>query len=387
MKIVYCIDSLSYLGGIPIVTIRKANALAQVNGNQVWIVVTDTQHPPIEELAKNVALINLSIGYFTDDWKGFYYVLKGIFVKRRRHKEQLGMVLNDIQPDVVISPGRSEKYFLPTLKIHSNPVFIRELHYVKNYRMDYAVTFKQKLMAWASILYDYHWKIRAYDKIVVLSPADKSGSWKHWDKVTVVPNFVNHTDQEPSPCTAPIAASVGRLAPEKNFDVLIRVWAKVVERHPEWVLQVWGTGQEEESLKALIAQLDLSRNVHLMGYSGRIQEDLAQASLFVFASKAEGFGLAVLEGMSVGVPAVLYDCPGGLRYVVKDGETGVFVPMGDEDALAAQVCRLIEDEPLRQQMGSAAVWAAQNYEMERTIDRWMALFEEEWAKKHRQKHH
>lgn len=110
MKIVYCTDSICYLGGIQNVTITKANGFAQM-GHQVWIIVTDNKYPPLHPIDPKVQVINLDINYFEDDWKSKFYVIKSILIKRKQHKKAISKLLNEIKPNVVISTGTSEKNF------------------------------------------------------------------------------------------------------------------------------------------------------------------------------------------------------------------------------------------------------------------------------------
>lgn len=90
MKIVYCLNSVRHLGGIEMITIKKANALADVEGNDVYLVVTDN-HGGVEiaSISPKVRIVDLDINYYEDDWKSKWHVLKGIFVKRRLHKKRL----------------------------------------------------------------------------------------------------------------------------------------------------------------------------------------------------------------------------------------------------------------------------------------------------------
>ena len=90
-----CTDTVCYPGGIQTVTLVKANALAKIQGNQVWIVVTDHTRNPILPL-ENVTLVNLEVNYYDDDWRGYWYVLKGLICKRHIHKQRLQEVLDDI---------------------------------------------------------------------------------------------------------------------------------------------------------------------------------------------------------------------------------------------------------------------------------------------------
>ena len=120
-----------------------------------------------------------------------------------------------------------------------------------------------------------------------------------------------------------------------------------------------------------------------MGYTSEVQEQMAKASLFVLTSRTEGFSLVTIEAMSVGIPAVVYNCPGGIRYVVKDGETGYLVPMDDEDAFAEKVCTLIENENLRMRMGQSSLQEVEQYRIEKIAEQWMVLFKELVRNKHK----
>mgnify|MGYP000178829491 CR=1 FL=1 len=88
MKIAYCLNSIRYLGGIQRVTIVKANALAEVPGNEVYILVTDNKNGIlVHPLSPKVHLIDLDVNYYLDDWKSKWNILKGIFIKRHKHKK------------------------------------------------------------------------------------------------------------------------------------------------------------------------------------------------------------------------------------------------------------------------------------------------------------
>ena len=127
--------------------------------------------------------------------------------------------------------------------------------------------------------------------------------------------------------------------------------------------------------------MGLKDHVSLMGYTPEVQEQMAKASLFVLASQTEGFSLVVIEAMSVGIPTVVYNCPGGIRYVVKDGETGYLVPMNDEDAFVEKVCLLIENEKLRTAMGQDCLQEVKQYRIEKIAQQWMVLFQDLLDKK------
>lgn len=374
MKIVYCTDSICYAGGIQRITISKANALSQIDGNEVWIIVTDNKQKPVLPIDSKVHIIDLDINYFADDWKSKWHVLKGIFIKRRLHKKKLAVVLNEIKPDIVISTGTSEKNFLPSISISSKPVFIREIHNTKNYRSLAATNVFYKTLAFWGDTIDYNIYIKRYHRIVVLTNEDKETNWKYDDNVVVIPNPLT------SPCTLQSSLenktviAVGRLVPQKNFSSLIEAWAHVAEKHPDWTLEIWGEGYLRIELENLIAKLNLKKHVFLKGYSYDIQIQMQKASIFVLSSIFEGFGLVIIEAMSCGLPVVSYDCPCGPKDIITEGKDGYLIPINNEEKLAYKIGLLIENSNLRKKMGQKAIDKAQSYNIESINAQWMNLF-------------
>ena len=104
MKIVFCTNSICSLGGIEVITIVKANALAQIPGNQVWIVVPDHDGSPILPL-KNVNLVNLAIHFYENDYKGKIHATIDMMKKRHLYRQRCKEALSNIQPAVIISTG------------------------------------------------------------------------------------------------------------------------------------------------------------------------------------------------------------------------------------------------------------------------------------------
>lgn len=375
MKIVYCIDSISRMGGMEMTTITKANALAQIPGNQVWIMVASGEEPPLKPL-DNVSIVYHDVHYFEEDWKGYWFALRDYNRKVRIYKKRVEAAINAIAPDIVISTGCSEKKFLHQLNIISNPAFIKEIHLERHYKSKYTHSWTRKLLAKMSEWFEYCHTCKKYDKIVLMTKAEKTGSWKNRDKVTVIPNSVNAFSGNISNCESKIAISTGRLHSLKNFQSLINIWKLVHQRHDDWKLQIWGEGVERENLQHQIEQNGLTGTVELMGSTDELREKMSGCSLFVLTSLSETFSLVTLEAMSVGLPTVAYHCSGGLEYVIKDGKTGYLVSLNDEEAFADTVCQLIENDAERKVMGLAALEESRKYDTEIIIKQWMALFEE-----------
>ena len=375
MKIVYCTDSVCHAGGIQRITIAKANALADIEGNEVWIVVTDNKRPkPVLPISGKVHLVDLDVNYFEDDWKSRLHMLKGIFVKRREHKRKLQQFLNTISPDIVISTGTSEKNFVPRMKVASNPSFIREIHCTSNYRQLVANGWFEKFSAWAGDIIDYHYYIREYDKIVVLTDEDKQLHWKKNDKVEVIPNPLTTEHNKRSTLKSKTVVTAGRLTAQKNFASLISAWKIVNKSHPDWKLEIWGEGSRRNELQQQIEDLQLRDSASLMGYTDDIVSKFADASIFICTSIFEGLPLVFIEAMSCGLPVVSYSCPCGPKDIVTEGEDGFLVPVNDEQMMASRICYLIEHEDVRIQMGQASLDNSKAYSKDIIAAKWMAMF-------------
>ena len=171
--------------------------------------------------------------------------------------------------------------------------------------------------------------------------------------------------------------AAGRLVTGKAFDVLIRAFAGVVECWPEWQLRIYGVGPADESLRVLIRELALENSVFLMGRANDMEAEWVKASIGVSASRHEGFGLTLLEGMRAGLTGyVSTDCDFGPREIINDGVDGVLVPVDDTPSMTKALSALIEDRPLRLRLGTAGRESAQEVQRAlQTAQRYEQLFE------------
>lgn len=377
MKIVYCVNSIRYIGGIQRVTVVKANALADIPGNEVYIVATDNKAgPETHKLSPKVHLVDLDINYYDRDQERSFLAGNMVyFAKCAKHKKALRNTLKQLNPDVVISVGMSEKYMLTSMKNRTWKI-IREFHCEKNYRTKYATSLFGKIQGLVSDFYEFHFIDKKFDKIVVLTHEDKESNWQGWDNVAVMPNPVAFKCDEPSSLNEKVVISMGRLHHVKNFSSLISAFSQVVKKHPDWILRIYGDGELKQALHDQINQAGLQDNVFLMGFSNDMATALRRSSIFAFSSLVEGFALVIVEAMECGLPVVSYQCPCGPKDIITDGKDGFLVQVNDEQMLAEKICSLIEDEDLRRQMASEAKLRAQHYHVENIAQQWMALFNE-----------
>lgn len=152
---------------------------------------------------------------------------------------------------------------------------------------------------------------------------------------------------------------LGRLRHYKSVDVVIRAMPQLLEVFPNLGLHIAGSGPANETLRSLASQLGILDHVQFHGFvSEERKKSLLQAAhVVVNPSMKEGWGLTVLEANACGTPVVGARVP-GLRDSIVHEDTGLLVPHGDANALAAAVSRLLLDDELRDQMGRRArEWA------------------------------
>ena len=380
MRIVYFTNIIDFHGGLQHVTIVKANALAEIPGNEVTIVVAYCGSGMMpHKLSSKVKLINLAINYDKINWNNSLKSLMDFGLKKRKHAKAIKKVLSELAPDIVISTGKLEKQMIASIKPRPWKTIL-EYHFEKNYdrvqeqyQVNSIFSFVKKCITsifgrGATSSDEF------YDKVVVLTHRDKDTNWKGWENVTVIPNPVTFKCTKPSDLSQKCVLSLGRLVKTKNFDSLIRSFQLVTKRHPDWVLKIYGEGEERNSLEALISREELQNNVFLCGLSLDVESVLTQSSIFALTSISEGFALSLIEAMECGVPVVSYNCPCGPSEIITQEKDGFLVPMGDEELFAERICSLINKTEMRRQMGIAAKKKAEAFQIGAISRQWMDLF-------------
>jgi glycosyltransferase involved in cell wall biosynthesis len=140
----------------------------------------------------------------------------------------------------------------------------------------------------------------------------------------------------------PVVLGVGRLAPQKGFDVLLRAFASARARRP-CRLVLLGEGGERPALEALAASLGVAEAVALPGFDPDPFPSMAAAGAFVLSSAWEGLPNVLIQAMALGTPAVATDCPSGPAEVTDGGRLGRLVAVGDVAAMADAIVAALDD--------------------------------------------
>ncbi len=143
----------------------------------------------------------------------------------------------------------------------------------------------------------------------------------------------------------PVILSVGRLTPQKGFDLLIRAFAQVRKKSRARLL-ILGEGEERTALEDLASALGIERDVSLPGFVSNPYNYMARAAVFALSSRWEGLPTVLVEAMSLNLPVVSSDCPSGPREILQHGKYGSLVPVGATHELAHAILDTLETKRL-----------------------------------------
>ena len=148
-----------------------------------------------------------------------------------------------------------------------------------------------------------------------------------------------------------IILSIGRLQPEKNYNGLIRAFAKVHKKHPETMLLIVGSGPERDRLSSIARSLEIHEAVAILPWARDVASYYKTCDIYAQPSLYEGWGMAVIEAMASGAPVLMTDV-GCAGEVVRNEETGLVIKPGSEEELVYALDRLLANNALRLKLSS-----------------------------------
>lgn len=373
MKIVYCIYQLGVGGGVERVLTSKVNWLVE-HGHEVEIVTCDYDgRPSTYGIDPRIKVTDFGIDYAADFRVPLWKRGLNTWSKMRRHKRLMRDYLTVSRPDIVVTTHLVEMSFLPSLRDGSKKVL--ELHasalmYQKE-KSPSPYSLRQLLVK----LYEWRdrYNLSRFDAVGCLTEEDMELRGKPSNH-HVIPNPMPFEPIGQSNLDNKVVLAMGRFGVQKDFPALIDIWSKVASQHPDWCLRIVGDGPDRQGLEAQAASLGLTRCVHILPYTSDVQAQYLSADIYAMTSRFEGFGMVLIEAMSLGVPVVSYSCPCGPRDIITDGGDGYLIPPGDQVAFAQRLSQLISDTDLRQRMGQAALSSTKRYTLDSVMQQWTELF-------------
>jgi glycosyltransferase involved in cell wall biosynthesis len=346
MHIVLFNDNLDKYGGTERMTILLANELF-LRGFKITLIglyVGNGTFFPLNEGIEAVYLSDLKL-------KLLKYIAD-IFCLRKLFKK--------IKPDIVIS---------------INNMFFRTL--------PASIGLKYKLFSWhhrinPNVIPKFSFKIlnkliaSFSDKFILLSEANANFIKKIYNnkKVISIPNPLTIRGKIiPSDLQNKTVLYVGRICKEKGTDLLLQAWDIIYKKYPDWHLQI--VGQVEKNF--ILEKID---GVTINNATVNIAEFYKIASIFVIPSRAESFPLIAIEAKSFGLPIVSTNWGMNAKDMVQDEIDGFVVENFDTAKMAEKINELIENEPLRKQMGRASFESSKKYALDGVMDKWEKLFDE-----------
>lgn len=168
-----------------------------------------------------------------------------------------------------------------------------------------------------------------------------------------------------------IILAIGRLAPQKGFDLLIKAFAQSNLSALGWRVVILGEGESRKDLEHLAADLGVSSYVDMPGHVQNVASWIAAASIFALSSRYEGFSNALLEAMQMSRACVAFDCPGGAKEMIQDNVNGIIIPQGDVDSMCKAFTKLAANSSLRANLGREAANISIMFSPERIYQKWL----------------
>ncbi len=164
--------------------------------------------------------------------------------------------------------------------------------------------------------------------------------------------------------------ALGRFEKEKQFDVLIDAFENISDDHPDWSLHLYGAGSQRDLLNQKVRESTCANRIRLLGWDDNPLAIMGEAGIVAQTSRYEGFGLTMIEAMSVGAPVISLDCPFGPSEIIHNGQNGVLVPPQSKEAFSRALADLIARPDLRQRIGLSATKVTGRFSKSAHIAAW-----------------
>jgi len=362
MKLLYVINSLTGAGGMQRVLLLKAAYLADVMDYNVTIITTNDSE--IGEIFYSVSpLVKIIDIRPVQTSKVTYF---------KSYSTLLNKAIDAENPDIIIMCDNGLKSFLLPFIVKGGRKMVYERHTPKVFQN------KRIVRNYVRSLYDaliYRFMVYSaakFDKFLVVTQQGKN----EWGikNIAAIPNPLWFSTNVVSNLSNKRVIAVGRHAYEKGYDRMFAVWKQVVDKHPEWVLDIYGDDNPEYNIRQLAHDAGVDKNVNFITSTKHIIDAYLESSICIMTSRYEGFGMVLLEAMACGVPCVAFNCPVGPSDIISNSIDGLLVQDGNIEEFVKSVLLLIENAALRLEMGANAKISSEDYDINVIMKEWDTLF-------------
>lgn len=170
--------------------------------------------------------------------------------------------------------------------------------------------------------------------------------------------------------------AVGRLEKQKNYPLLFSAFAMFLEKHNEFVLHIYGQGNQELALKDQISQLGIESHVVFEGFHSNVCDLISNGTMYVISSDFEGMSNSMLEALAMGLPVIATDCPvHAARDLIQSYDNGIVVPVGDAVKLCEAMCYVVENPKEAEKMGNNAMKIRETQSVPNITQQWIEVLE------------
>lgn len=323
------------------------------------------------KLNDHIKLVNLNAK--TTSWvKNIYRKIRGkLFPRCFRFKK----LIEKERPDVIVCYFPVDLFNVTRFQNHNIPI-IQMVHHFPPIILDKYLR-KPWFIRW---YYKKSFKKVHTFQVLMDSYMDKINPYFEPKNVVRIANAVyQFKDEEKVDLTHEKKKIIYVTRIEKHIKrphLLVEAFAKIGREFPDWKVEIWGLQKYpdyDKEIQDLIKANGLENNVFLMGYTRDVNELYRSADIHAFPSSAEGFSLAIADGMAIGLPTLGFADALSVNEVIVDGHNGFLAK--DLDDFAEKLKQLMSDKELRIRMGQNAIADMKAYAPEVIIGKWEKLFD------------
>lgn len=377
MKIIFLYPNLTQKAGTERVIIDKLNYLADNAGYDIVILTYEQgDHPIGFPISPKIKHLDFNICFHR-----LYKLNRALRLYKKIQlektlQERYNAFVKTYRPDIVTTVTYYVESLRVIAKCPTKSIRILESHVDKRFLLNNNPTTPKDIITRLRLFYE-SWGVNHYtpkfNLLVALTQSDAE-DWAKLIKTTVITNMVHINNMgKNSSLKNKHVIFAGRYSMEKGIFELFKIWEIVYKKHPDWHLDLYGSGPLRDILRAKANELNM--NIHVNESTDNIFKKYIDSSIFVLCSVFETFGLVIPEAMSCGLPVVSFDCPFGPRNIITDGKDGFLIPNRDIQLFAQRICELIESEELRIKIGLEGIHTAKQYSPELIIQQWKSLYQ------------